>query len=115
MLDAFHVVLHVTANVVEPAGVAGTFWLGGVTDRFEVEQEIKQKVISLVVVFSAIVVRGSLVLAPAHDFEFGIVASVNVVLLLVPGHGHPVELMVELELSIIPFAVVEVADIGYKP
>jgi hypothetical protein len=44
-------------------------------------------------VFSAILVMGLLVLAPAHDFMLGVVASVNDVLLLDPGHGHPVLLM----------------------
>lgn len=33
LLAAFQEVLDVTVNVVEPAGVAGTFWFGGVTAR----------------------------------------------------------------------------------
>ena len=61
---------------------------------FEVVQEMKQKVTSFVVVFSAMLIRGFAVLAPAHDLEFGVVASVKVVLAEVPGHGHPLLLIV---------------------
>jgi hypothetical protein len=78
-------------------------------------QERKQKVTSFVVVFSAMLTRGLAVLAPAHDFEQGVVPSVNVVLLEVPGQGQPPVLIVEPELVDIPLAVVDVADIGYMP
>jgi hypothetical protein len=78
-------------------------------------QDIKQKVISFVDVFSAMLSRGLAVLAPAQDFELGVVASVNVVLLEVPGQGHPPVLIVEPELSMMPLAEVDVADMGYIP
>ena len=55
------------------------------------------------------------VLSPAHDFEQGTVASVKVVLPDVPGQGQPPRLIVEPVLNMIPFAVVDVADMGYNP
>ena len=54
----------------------------------------KQMDISFVVVFSVMFVSGSAVLAPAHECELGVVASVNDVLLLVPGKGQPEPFMV---------------------
>jgi hypothetical protein len=56
-----------------------------------------------------------LVFAPAHDFEKGVVASVKVVLLVVPGQGHPLVLMVDEELGIIPLMIIEFAAIGKSP
>ena len=57
-------------------------------------QVMIQKVISFVVVFSVMFVSGKAVLAPAQEWEFGVVASVKVVLLLVPGNGHAAILIV---------------------
>ncbi len=67
------------------------------------------------VVFSEIVVIGFAVFTPAHDFAFGVVASVKLVLLLVPGQGQPVTFTLLAEASDTPFAVVATADTGYKP
>jgi len=44
----------------------------------------------LFVVFSVIEVIGLAVFTPAHDFEFGVVASSKVVSAPVPGYGHDV-------------------------
>ena len=80
------------------------------------EKHVKiQKVISLVDVFSVMLIKGFAVLSPAHDFEQGTVASVKVVLPDVPGQGQPPRLIVEPVLNMIPFAVVDVADMGYNP
>ena len=67
--------------ICEPLAAVAVKLVGSSGD----EQAIKQKVTSLVAVFSVMLVSGLEVLAPAHDFEWGVVASVKVVLLLVPG------------------------------
>mgnify|MGYP007131794582 CR=1 FL=1 len=76
---------------------------------------IKSKEMVLSVVFSEILVMGLAVFAPAHDFELGVVASVKLVLLLVPGHGQPVTLILLADANDTPFAVVATADIGKSP
>jgi hypothetical protein len=76
---------------------------------------IKQSVIVWATLSSVMATIGFAVFAPAHDREFGVVASVNEVLLPVPGQGQPSVLIVETELNIIPLAVVDVADMGNKP
>ena len=48
-------------------------------------QPAKQKETSFVVVFSAMLVKGKPVFAPAHECEWGVVASVKEVLFDVPG------------------------------
>ena len=52
------------------------------------------KVTTFVVYDSLILVMGLPVLSLVHDFEDGIVASENSLLLIDPGNGHPAELMV---------------------
>ena len=49
--------------------------------------------IVLVLLSSAILVIGALVLADAHESAFGIVKSVKDVLFPVPGNGNPVPLI----------------------
>ena len=73
--------------------------------------EIKQKLILFEL--SEMLIKGRLVLAPAHDFEFGAVASVKLVSLLVPGKGAPDVFMFELVLT--PLALVELAALTYRP
>ena len=64
--------------------------------------------------FSVIEEIGFAVFAAAHDFELGVVASVKLVLLEVPGHGHP-EVLTAPDPVMIPLAVLELAAIGYNP
>ncbi len=98
------------ALLVEIAEAASVVAVGAVPPP---EPPMKSKVTVLVEVFSAMLVMGLAVLAPAHDFMLGVVASVNDVLLLEPGHGHPVLLMLPYELGVLPGLVVALAQTGY--
>lgn len=110
LLEAVHAAFDVTVKGIFPEGGV-TDWLDGVTASVGT-QAMKQNVISFAVVFSVMLVSGKLVLAPAQEWEFGVVASENDALLPVPGNGQPPPLIVPYTVGGFPVAV---AQTGYKP
>ena len=58
---------------------------------------------------------GIFVLAPAHEFEWGLVASVNDVLVEIIGKGQEDVFMLLYSLNETPLPLVELAGIIYIP